>query len=311
MGEKRYFTWFSLIAYLTFISGCTGVQTFTSSARPGETIAIAAGWNQKITRNDLTVTIRPQTGAPTIYSPGDARVRTIVQGYADPVSKLVVSDRANMTYPNAGFPVYDGSGAPPTYNALGSTLGNLVRHQTGQTNNWFLTSVFIDLPTTISPGLATVELASPAMQSTPAPTTIEVLPLAAGSSNEFIMSDTGIGAMIRAAERAPHYIVKFAGPSDAVPHSIQIDLDRSVGPTGNSWVTHGRGDISNISWADNGTLIKVLQTPVTGKTTSLLSDFDFYVTGAVTALSVNSVKAYDIDGNPLSGFSASLQYINN
>ena len=52
-------------------------------------------------------------------------------------------------------------------------------------------------------------------------------------------------------------------------------------------------------------------TPVKGTTTDRLTDFKFYVTGAVTSLGVNTVKAYDIAGNPLSGFSASLQFVNN
>lgn len=312
MGEKRYLTWFGLVTYVVFMAGCTGMQTFTASARPGETIAIAAGWNQTTTRNNLTVIITPQNGSPITYSPGDARVRTIIQGYPDPVSKLVVSDRANMTYPNAGLPLYDGLGSLPTYNPLGPDLSILVRSQTNQSNDWSLTSVFIDLPTTLPPGPATIDLLSSGVAITPSPTSVEVLPTAAASSNPFEMSSfAGMGAMIRAAERAPHYIVVLNGPENVVPHSIQVDFSRTLAASGNPWVTHGRGDISNLSWVDNGTLLKVMQTPVTGKTTNLLSDFNFYVTGAVTALTVNTVKAYDINGNPLPGFSASLQYINN
>ena len=52
-------------------------------------------------------------------------------------------------------------------------------------------------------------------------------------------------------------------------------------------------------------------TPVKGTTTDRLSDFKFYVTGAVTSLTTNTIKAYDIVGNPIPGFTASIQYINN
>lgn len=312
MAGNKYITWFSLLVYVMASAGCTGTKTFTASARPGETIAIAAGWNQDITRNDLTVTITPQSGPRVTYSPGDPRIRTIVQGYVDPVSKLVVSDRANVIFPNAGLPSYDGSGSPPTYNQLAPNVTSLVRYQAGNSNNWFLTSVFIDLPTSLSPGVATVELTSPAMELTPPPTTVEVLSVEAGRSNTFQMSDfAGLGAMIRAAERAPNFRVTFSGPADTIPHSIQIIFDRTLSASGSPWVTHGRPDIVNISWSDDGSFLKVLLTPVTGNTTKLLSDFDFYVTGAVTSLRVNSVHAYDVNGTLLPGFNASQKYFNN
>jgi len=67
----------------------------------------------------------------------------------------------------------------------------------------------------------------------------------------------------------------------------------------------------NLTWADTGSSIKVLRSPAKGVSSTLLADFDFYVTGAVTTLALNTIKAYDVAGNTLAGFSVSLQYINN
>src|SRR5574340_1835185 len=85
--------------------GCTGVNTFTTGARPGETIAVSIGYQRKINRSNLTVSIIPQSGSTYTYSPGDARVKMVFQGYPDPVSKLVVAARAHTEYGTA-FPDY-------------------------------------------------------------------------------------------------------------------------------------------------------------------------------------------------------------
>jgi hypothetical protein len=67
----------------------------------------------------------------------------------------------------------------------------------------------------------------------------------------------------------------------------------------------------NLTWSDTGSSIRVLRSPVNGVSSTLLADFDFYVTGAVTSLALNTIKVYDVAGNALAGFSANLQYVNN
>jgi hypothetical protein len=201
---------------------------------------------------------------------------------------------------------------PVSFGQLSPANGGSVRYATGGVNDWFDTFVLLDLPNTLAPGVVTIEFSS---NGTPIGNsiTVEVLPGTPALRNKFLMGGAwgGLPGWIRSIERAPHFAVRFTGPVGIVPHSIQADFTRTLAASGNSWVTHGRGDIMNISWVDNGPLLKVMQTPVKGATTNLLSDFNFYVTGAVTALDINSVKAYDIAGNQIAGFSASLKYINN
>lgn len=304
MNTKQYLA--CLVTLSLLVAGCTGVRTFSASARPGETIALAAGWKQQLTRNDLTVVITPASGSAVTYSPGDPRVRALFQVYPDPVSKLVVSDRSGVSYPNAGLSNYAGG-----FNNLGAEFGSwFVRPLAGNQNDWSDTMVLLDLPTTLAPGDATVAFKAGGVDIMQ-PALVEVLSVPAGDQNQLELADSGVPGPIRSIERAPHYVVHFSGPTGIVPHSIQAEFSRTLATTGGSWVTQGRGDIMNLTWADTGSSIKVLRSPVNGVSSTLLADFDFYVTGAVTTLALNTIKAYDISGNALTGFSASLQYINN
>ncbi len=310
--HKGMLVWLAGAMLLT--AGCTGINTFTTAARPGETIAVAAGWKQKLTRNTLTVKITPQTGPVITYAPGDYRIRSIVQAYPDPVSKLVVSDRSGVMYPGAGNPQYSAEPTPITYGNLSPSWGNNVRYATGQENDWSQTIVYLDIPSSLAPGSATIQFSMAGIDLLPGGTVVEILPVAAGTRNFFEMSGDygGLGAMIRASERASHFAVRFSGPAGVIPHSIQADFTRTLTGTGNAWVTHPRGDIEHAMWTDTGSLIKVMLTPAKGITTDRLSDFKFYVTGAVSSLALfNTVKAYDIAGNPLPGFTASVEFVNN
>lgn len=289
------------------LAGCAGQNTFTQSARPGETVMLAVGWKQDLTRNDLSVTITPETGEPISYNAGDSRIRAVIQAYPDPVSKLVVSDQAKISYQKSGLS-WDGS----TYNVLPPSFGNLVRNSTNMENDWSNTMIFLDLPAGLAPGVASVSLYKAGGAVLTNPIVVEVLSGAAAERNLFPMSNySGVGAMMRSVERAPHFVVNFSEDTGMVPHSMQIDFVRTLASEGKPWVTHGRGDIKNVLWSDNGTLLKVALTPTNGVAVSKLSDFKFYVTGAVTGLTVNSVKAYDVSGNLLTGFSANTAFINN
>jgi hypothetical protein len=307
MNAKRHFGgWIVLMALSS--AGCTGVNTFTTSARPGETVAVAAGWNQKLTRNDLTVVITPASGPMVTYAAGDPRIRSLFQMYPDPVSKLVVSDRAKIPYPNSGLLNSYGN-----YNVLGAEFGSVfIRPMAGGQNDWSTALVLLDLPATLAPGSATVQLKDGNENVLATPAQIEILPLSGGEPDQFILGGgTGMPGLIRAIERAPHYAIRLSGPAGVIPHAVQVEFSRGLASTGNAWVTQGRGDIMNLTWADTGTLIRVLRSPADGQSPTLLDDFNFYVTGAVTSLAPSLVKAYDVAGNLLPGFTVNLEYVNN
>jgi len=77
------------------LSACTGVKTFTTAARPGETVALAIGRQTDLKRANVTVTITPATGPAVVYPPLDTRVRSILNLYPDPVSKAIVLQRTD------------------------------------------------------------------------------------------------------------------------------------------------------------------------------------------------------------------------
>jgi len=290
-----------LVCLTGFLIGCTGVNTFTTGARPGETIAVAIGYRQKLNRDNITINITPAVGSAYTYSPSDTRIRTVFQAYPDPVSKLVVADRAHTVY-GTQFPDY-----------ILDAWGNGVRNLTGGDNDWSETFVLFDLPTDIGEGVASLQFTSGSVNlNANKPITIQVLPGPVASTQPFqyFNGTSPTSAPYTGAERASHFVVKFTGPVGTIPNSIEAVFSRTLGAIGDPWVTHGRGDLKNLMWSDNGTELKVMLTPVKGEPLSLLKDFKFYVTGSVTTLNLVSLKAYDAIGNPLSGFDTVIEYFN-
>ncbi|MDH5570794.1 MAG: hypothetical protein OEY89_03450, partial [Gammaproteobacteria bacterium] len=80
----------------TVLASCSGVQTFQSSLRAGDTAAVAAGWKHNFSRDNITVTITPSVGEPIVYLPGNSAVRAVVNMYPDPLSSMVVSEATNQ-----------------------------------------------------------------------------------------------------------------------------------------------------------------------------------------------------------------------
>ncbi len=58
MQIKKALVALQLVACL-LIAGCAGTKTFHEFARPGDTVALAAGWQNNAFRDNITVTITP------------------------------------------------------------------------------------------------------------------------------------------------------------------------------------------------------------------------------------------------------------
>lgn len=300
---SRYASMFkiSLVSLAGFLVGCTGVHTFPTGARPGETIAVAIGYKQQLNRGNINIKIIPEAGSPYIYSAGDARIRTVFQAYPDPVSKLMVANRAHTTYGTL-FPDY-----------TIDTWGDFVEGLTGGDNDWSQTFVLFDLPTDIATGSASLQFTSGGVQQTQIvePIRIQVLPGPPASTQPFQFFNGTLATQTpyTGAERASHFVVNFTGPQGTIPHSIEAVFSRTLGAAGDPWVTHGRGDLKNLMWSDNGSELKVMLMPVKGQPLGSLKGFKFYVTGSVATLSLVSLKAYDASGNSLSGFLPVIEHV--
>ncbi|MES2354416.1 MAG: hypothetical protein V4568_08420 [Pseudomonadota bacterium] len=278
------------------LGACSSPNSFTTAARSGDTIVLAIGWNKDVKRSELTVSITPTGGgAPIVYSPGDARVRSVANMYPDPASRLVVgTETAQSMGTNA------------------STLGNAINNSvTGQDKDWGQTIVVLDLPTSMPTGPATIAFSKAGTSLAP---NINITILSGpGVPNTFAGSSappTTTADMLASLERGPSYAVSFNGAT-VVPHAIQLDLNHTAG-TGKTWVVNPRGDLKSATWNDTGSKITVMLTPVNGKTLGNLAHFKFYVSGGVTgvAYASSSLKAYDINGNAITGITTTVSQVN-
>lgn len=284
------------LAVTAFLSGCTATQTFTAAARPGDTVALAVGWNKPVNRNNLTVTFQPTDGVPVTYNPGDNRIKAVTQLYPDLVSNVVVGTQT-------GQQTVGGTG-------MNYAIGYFINQDfTQQDPDWNQTVVYLNLPTTLPVGTTNITLAGPSGNLTVSPLQVNVL-AGAGQSNPFYVDGAIIpqaGSFVRSMERSNYYTISFNAPT--IPYAIQVELTRTTG-TGVPWVVNTRGDLKNLAWRDDGASnIRVMLTPSRGVPMADLKGFKFYVAGGVTGLTATSVTAYDIAGNPVPDVTANVTFI--
>ncbi len=285
------------------LAACSGTQTFTPAARAGDTVTLAVGWKKNLLRQNLTVTITDANGVKTTYLPNDSRVRAILNLYPDPASYAVVDTAAGLT-------------------TNGSSTGDMVNQSvTNGDNDWWQTSIVLDLPSTMAPGTATVALINSA-GTTFQSLGVTIVP-GTGTSNLFNIYFGGISfpllgqgyfpGALASFEREPNSTVNFSNSNldtygnPIVPHSIQMQFTHTAG-TGTTWIVNPRGDLKDVTWTDSGSVITVMLMSTNGSTLAQLLDFKFYISGGIinVAQVANSLKAYDINGNPITGVTAQI-----
>ena len=277
---------------VTLLNGCTGTQTFHSFARAGDTVAIAAGWQHYFTRDNITVTITPSSGAPVVYSPDDPAIRAVVNMYPDPISSLIVSERTGQNL---------------TLNSLTLT-GTLSSAITGDDRDWWQTVVFIDLPLSLPEGLTTVQIDNPESESASSQ-----LFIVQGLGNKHRFGTT-FGQLQRAdlasLERLSHYVISFTGGT--IPYAIEIKLahdpDKDNGGVGRAHVINPGGALKSLFWTDDGSNTLVVVMPANGQTLTYMKDFKLYISGGINNLSITSMEAYDADGNDVPGVTATVEH---
>ncbi len=291
--QNRYFLYSVLLFLVTVLPGCTGIQTFGTTARAGDTVALALGWNQEISRQNLIVTITSADYTPYTYNPGDPAIRAIINNYPDPVSNLIVGTETGQNI----------TGQETIWGALIS--GSV----TAGDKDWSQSIVLLDLPLGMALGTATIDI-STTDGLTIAPISIEIL--AGNGSPHTFGNQEGLtisAGHLKSLERSAHYTITFLGST--VPHAIQLDLvhdpDANNGGVGRAYVVNPRGDIKNINWSDDGVNLRVILLPAKNQTLSDLLHFKFYIAGGITGLQTPVVQAFDINGNPVTGVSANIK----
>ncbi len=295
MNTKSYYL--ILIIFLANgLNGCIGVKTFNENARAGDTVTLAAGWRHHYGRDNITVTITPSSGAPIVYLPNNPAVRAVVNMYPDPLSSLLVSPLVDM----------DMTTSARTYADLVSGI------YTDYDQDWWQTAVFVDLPGSLPQGTARIDITNPQGESTYS--NVNIVPGTGQPINfsyRFGDSSDNLSAnQLRSMERIGNYVIQFSGST--IPYALQADFshapDVNNGGTGKAHVVNTRGDLKNAAWNDTGTSLRIILNPVKGQALSRFSDFKIYVTGGITGLQLVSLKAVDINGNPVTGITASIAW---
>jgi len=274
--------------YVVVAAGCTGVQTYPSSVRSGETVTIAMGWQKRFARSNTTVTITPSFGDPVTYLPGDPAVRAIINLYPDPASELVVIDET-----------------------LGSAYGYAVNTlATGGDRDWYQTTAYIDLPDPLSLGAATIDLVN-----TFGDTRSTEVQIVGTGGTPAVFDDTLNGVItpgqLKSLERFPHYEVAMSGGT-GIPYALEVLLSHDPsfanGGLDEAYLINTRGDLKSMTWSDNAGQLKVLLISTRPQGVNDILDFKFYViTGKATIpLELQGVQAFDMNGEPITGVMISI-----
>jgi hypothetical protein len=273
------------------LGGCTSMSVLPRTARAGDSILVPIGRAKNVTRQNMTVTITPATGSAIKYAPEHPAIRAVINLYPDPVSRLIVGTET-------------GQGLGTNSSDYGTTIN---RQITNQDKDWWQTLVYLDLPPTLAPGLAAINISGPEGSATSEGTMVEIVAGKGSPANLFdgsAINSQENAQMLRSLERAEHRIVAFQG--SVVPHSIQVDMSHSA-EIGKPWIVNPRGDIKNVVWSDTGSSLRVLLTPTHGETLQNIAEFKFYVAGGLANLQITGLKAYDVGGRPVKGIVADLQ----
>ncbi len=281
-----------ILSFLLFLAGCSGVQTFPNMARAGDTVSITMGWQKNFKRSNTTVTITPSVGAPVIYQANDAALRAIVNFYPDPVSWIVVGTDIKK---NAGF--NDGY-------VYGSTINN---NFTDGDHDWWQTTAFVDLPLTLPVGEATIQFTNDIGESR---SSIVEIVSGNGSAESFNAKGNGplSSGQLASLERSPYLEVSFNAVQ--IPYAIEMNFSY----LGAIHVVNPRSSIKNIIWSGDGSNLKVMLLPAKTQLLEKMHDFKFYIAGEAALkdvqnfkpIALESMQAFDINGNVMTGISISI-----
>ena len=287
---------FIAIIILTItLASCGGLRAFHEEARAGDTIAVPVGLKADFSRENIAVTITPSSGAPIVYLGTSSEVRAIINMYPDPINNMNVSKAIGSDITPYASTYYDA--------LLGSANWD---------RDYYQTVLFIDLPETLPVGDTSINVTN---TQTGTSHTVNLLIVSGNGTPSTFNSDFNGGLqltndMINGLSRAPHKTIQFTD-SGVLPDAVEVilshDPDETLpGGSGKAFAVNPLGDRKNLYWQDDGINLKIILTPTHANLINNINDYKFYVTGTVTNLTITSVKAFDSNGNSLSGISANI-----
>lgn len=288
MNSKRL-----IILLVCFIlASCGGLRSFHEFARAGDTVAVPVGMQPTFNKDNITVTITPASGSQTVLAAIDPAIRAIINFYPDPISNMIVSREI-------------GEDLTP----YASTYADAILVTANNDKDYYQTTVFVDLPSTLPEGLTQIEVAD--NTGIVHAVTLDIIP-GAGVPNSFtsnfnnglLLSDN----MLDSLARSPHTTVSFDAAT--LPYAIEINLthdpDNTVGGAGRAFVVNPLGYRKNIIWDDDGVNMKIILTQSTDGIIDDMNDYKFYISGTATNLQSVSVNGFDNTGSTVAGVTSIL-----
>ena len=283
---------FVILIMTTLVIACGGDKTFNDWARAGDTVAVAGGYQPNFNLGNISVDIilEPGSNLITSYPRGNRAIRASVNLYPDPLSGFIVSRETGIEmtpFANTYFPI-------------------ITSAFTNNDIDWFQTTVFVDLPSSLSEGTYTVRVRNTLGEEQFESAVVIVAGTGSPSTSTAANGVNLNGDMFAGISRLPHHTIDFTG--SAAPQAIELtlshDADSTAGGTGKAFAVNPIGYKKNLAWSDDGTTMKVILTPSTSTTPINLIDYKFYVTGAINNLVVSSVLAFDTNGDSVTGVTA-------
>jgi len=272
---------FLLMLSITLVS-CGSLRTFHDYARAGDTVAIAVGMQSNFNKDNITITITPASGSQIIIPATDPSIRAVINFYPDPISNMIISREINENL---------------TPSAI--TYAYTTDVMTNNDKDWYQTTIFLDLPETLTEGLTQIEVSNGSITDS---STLDIIS-GTGVANTF-SADFGDGLllnedMLDSLSRTNHSTVNLS--SSTIPHAIEInfthDPDNSVGGSGRAFVVNPLGYRKNLHWSDDGINLKIIMIESKDGIIDNMNDYKFYITGTVNNLQQRSITGYDTNGN--------------
>ncbi len=190
------------------ITSCGGQRAFHEYARAGDTIAIPVGMKASFNKDNIAINITPSVGAPIILGATDPSIRAVINLYPDPISNMIVSREINTDI-----------------TPFASTYGHQTLLRANNDKDYYETTVFLDLPSSLPVGLTNIEVSDGTISHN---STLDVIE-GNGSANTFDsdIDRTSSGfsltdIMLDTLSRSSHTEVSFT--SSTLPHAIEISF---------------------------------------------------------------------------------------
>jgi len=243
-------------------------------------------------KDNISITITPSSGLPIVLSSDDPAIRGIINLYPDPISSMKISPQLNQDI-------------TPSARAYADTT----RFTANGNNDWYQTSVFMDLPISLPVGLTQIEITNGLGSSHSA--TLDIIE-GIGQPNTFSTDSSAVDldkAMFDSLARISHKT--FNLQSEILPSAVELlfeypaDMPERI--RDKIFVVNPLGERKNLHWSNVGVNLKILITESKGGVIDNINDYKFYITGtASNYLTFVSLQGFDIDGYPISGITHTL-----